>query len=152
MRKLHPLRYCASDSVCRFWIEKECGRKDREMKRKDIILIIVLLLLAGLLALLYGREKRSGGRILVTVDQEEYGRYDLGKDQEIEIWTDRGTNVLVIEEGQAYIRDADCPDRYCVRQGHISRTGESLICLPHRVVVEVEEGDGQDSSVDALTR
>lgn len=122
------------------------------MKRKDIILIIALLLLAGLLALLLGREKRLGGRIRVTVDQEEYGRYDLGKDQEIEIRTDRGTNVLVIEEGQAYIRDADCPDRYCVRQGHISRTGESLICLPHRVVVEVEEGDGQDPSVDALTR
>lgn len=122
------------------------------MKRKDIMLIIALLLLAGLFAILFGREKRPGGRIRVTVGQEEYGSYDLGKNQEIEIRTERGTNVLVIEEGQAYIRDADCPDRCCVRQGRISRWGESLICLPHRVVVEVEGGDGQDPSVDALAR
>ncbi len=123
------------------------------MKKTDSILILALLLLAGLLALLLrGRENPAGGSVVVTVDQEEYGRYDLTRDQEIEIRTARGTNVLVIEGGQACIREADCPDRYCVRQGSISRQGESLICLPHRLVVEVEGNSARKDVPDAVAR
>ena len=49
-----------------------------------------------------------------------------------------GSNIIVVDNGQVYMTDADCPDKLCERTGRISRTGESIVCLPHRVVVEIQ--------------
>jgi len=53
----------------------------------------------------------------------------------------QGENTLVIRDGRADIVAADCPDRLCVHQPSITRDGESIICLPHRITVTVEGGD-----------
>ena len=58
--------------------------------------------------------------------------------------------MLVIKDGKADITEADCPDKLCVHQAPISREGEALVCLPHRVVVTVR-GEGK-AAYDALTR
>ena len=49
-------------------------------------------------------------------------------------------NRLVIRGGEAWIEDADCPDRLCVKQGRISRNGQAVTCLPHKLVITVESG------------
>lgn len=60
-------------------------------------------------------------------------------------------NLLVIEGGSVRLEDADCPDRLCVRQGAISRSGESIICLPHKLVITIEGRAETDSSApDAM--
>ena len=45
------------------------------------------------------------------------------------------------------MKDADCPDRLCVKQGSISKNGESIVCLPHKVIVTVTGGDGADYDI-----
>ena len=47
------------------------------------------------------------------------------------------------------MEEADCPDRLCVRQGAVSRVGESIICLPHELVVTVE-GEEMDGGLDGV--
>ena len=57
----------------------------------------------------------------------------------------------MIEDGAARMEDADCPDQICVRQGKIRAQGETIICLPNRVVVRITgtgEPDGEE--VDAV--
>ena len=76
------------------------------------------------------------------------GTYSLAEDQTIEI--NGGTNTLVIENGSASMEKADCPDQVCVRHSAISRNGESIICLPHEVVVSIE--DGESSGADAVVQ
>ena len=51
-------------------------------------------------------------------------------------------NTLVINGGKASIVSADCPDKLCVHQQEISKAGESIICLPHKLVVRIE-GTGE---------
>ena len=61
--------------------------------------------------------------------------------EEIDTWIDGyqgGQNHLVIQDGCARIEEADCPDKLCVKQGTVSESGESLVCLPNRVVVAVK--------------
>ena len=80
--------------------------------------------------------------IRVTVDGEEYGTYPLSEDAEVEIRTGKNgeqLNRLVIKDGVAYVETATCPDGICAAHKPISRDGESIICLPHKVVVAVEE-------------
>ncbi len=89
------------------------------MKKRDYILIGCILLVAAVCAgffLLTGKEAQEA---VVTVDREVYGTYSLAKDQTIEI---QDGNRLRIQNGQAKMEWADCPDQLCVHQKAISRT------------------------------
>ena len=59
-----------------------------------------------------------------------------------------GYNVLEIEGGAAAVTEADCGDLTCVNTGAISREGESIVCLPYRLVVEITGGGAAE--VDAV--
>lgn len=50
---------------------------------------------------------------------------------------DGGINELVIRDGNVWISDANCPNHDCVKKGKISRNGEMLVCIPHRLTVAV---------------
>ena len=65
---------------------------------------------------------------------------------EYEVVTPYGSNTLAIERGRIRILSADCEGEDCVHQGWISRGGQPLVCLPHRLVVQIE-GVGEDNKV-----
>ena len=77
--------------------------------------------------------------ITVTVKGETYGEYSLGRNEKVEIKTELGTNTLIIENGEAYFTDSDCPDKTCQKSGKINTEGETIVCLPHKVIAEVRE-------------
>ena len=117
--------------------------------------VIVLLILAGLsvaflaVYFLYPREQAS--LVMISVDGETVGTYDLNVNQTIPILVKgKETNVLEIYGGQAFMKEADCPDHLCMKQGEISHKGETIVCLPNRVVIEVESN--QDSEFDAVAQ
>ena len=78
--------------------------------------------------------------------------YSLDEDVRYEIKTGKNNediNVLVIKDGKASITEADCPDGICKDYRPISYVGETIVCLPHKVVVEIT-GDSTDMSFDAV--
>lgn len=122
------------------------------MKRRDVELIVSVLaaalILFGLRALLFSGE---GAYVQVQVDGEETARYPLAEDVSVEITGHGGfRNVLVISHGIADMTEADCPDKLCVEQAAISKNGQSIICLPHKLVVSVV--GGAQSETDAVAR
>ena len=68
-------------------------------------------------------------------------RVPLDQDARVSVSTSLGTNVVVVEGGRARMEQADCPRGDCLRQRAISRPGEQLVCLPHRLWVEVVAPD-----------
>lgn len=124
------------------------------MKKNDYILAAAIFLFAGLLSVvlfLSGNER--GNIITVTVDKKVYGTYSLEENQYIEIDTEFGRNVLCIENGRVYMTEADCPDGYCKKQGEISTEKESIVCLPHKLIVEIESADEPtEEDYDLLVR
>lgn len=118
------------------------------MKKKDFLIAAVVLLLAGVLALVFhfaGGE--PAGTVQVKVDGKAIGTYSLVEEQTVPIDTKYGHNELTIKGGEAFMTESDCPDHYCEEQGHISKTGETIVCLPHRVVVEAVGGESSDVDV-----
>lgn len=98
----------------------------------------VLIVTAAASALLIAFARRTAGAaVRVTIDGVFYGEYRLSEDQSVSIDEKYGHNRLVIENGSAYMAEADCPDGYCMEYKPISRGGETIICLPHMLVVEV---------------
>ena len=117
-------------------------------------LIIVAVLLAAALALFFlmrsrqAQETGDGARVVVTVDGQEIGRYPLSRSGTFSL--NGGTNVLVIENGEAWVSEAACPDKVCMGMGKISRNGEFIACLPNRLLVVIE-GAAESSPVDGMT-
>lgn len=115
--------------------------------RFDLLLILLLLAAAGVL-FFFLRPGGEGEYVLVTVDGREYGRCPLSEDRTLTIGGE-DYNILEIRDGAAAVTEANCGDHTCVRTGEIRRSGESIICLPHKVVVKIV--GGEDSAVDAVS-
>ena len=117
---------------------------ETKRRRNDILLIAVLLLISAI-ALVYLFFIRSGGdTVKVTVDGKVYGVYSLNEDRREEIKTGENgenRNLLVIKNGKAFMESASCPDGICVSHHKIFRDGESIVCLPNRVVITVITDD-----------
>ena len=113
--------------------------------KRDFLFIAVILLGAAVLWWLL-RPSGEGAYVLVTVGGEEAGRYPLWEDRTVTIG-DRDYNILRIENGSAAIVEANCGDHTCVRTGRISRAGECIICLPHRLEIRVVGGADRDVDV-----
>jgi len=107
-------------------------------RKKDFILIAVIIVTAAISTLLIAFAQKGTGRtVRITVDGVLYGEYSLSENQSVTIDEAFGHNKLVIENNSAYMADADCPDKYCMDYKPITNGGETIICLPHRLVAEV---------------
>lgn len=103
------------------------------------LLLILLLLAAGGGFFLWQRERSAGDKVLIWSENELVTSFSLKKDTIYTVTTDLGTNTIVIENGQVRVTDADCPDKICEQMGLISKPGETIVCLPHKLVVEVSD-------------
>ena len=115
------------------------------MKKRDILLglsVIILALVMMLCMKVIG--KAEGNQVTITVNGKIYGTYSLNKDQEIEIRDGDNYNKVCILDGAVYMEEANCPDGYCVEQGEIRGRKQTIVCLPHKLVVEVTETDESD--------
>lgn len=108
------------------------------MKKKDLILIFSVLVLAAAFWLvpravgLFGNSKEQ--KLRITVSGEEYGSYSLEEDQVIKVGD---TNVCEIKDKKVSMISADCPDQLCIHQRTIQLQGETIVCLPNKVVLEI---------------
>ena len=127
-------------------------KPEKSRYTRDLIIVAVLLAaVLGLFFLMRSRQARdtgSGATAVVTVDGKEIGRYPLRKSGTFPL--NGGTNILVVENGEAWVSEADCPDKVCMGMGKISRNGEFIACLPNRLLVVVE-GAAEQSPVDGMT-
>ena len=118
--------------------------------KNDVILICALLavaLIAGAVLLLF---KAEGDAVSVSIDGEVVAEYPLSEELEVEIKSDGGYNILIIEDGRARVERASCPDGICAAHRAIFRDGESIICLPNKVVVEVHADYSSDGEPDVI--
>ena len=117
--------------------------------RNDIIFIAVLLAFFALVGFIYTFTRGDGDTVTVTVDGEFFAEYPLCEDKRVEIVTGEKVNLLIIEGGKARVESATCPDGICVSHKPISRDGESIICLPNRVVITVRSSTGESPDIVA---
>lgn len=127
------------------------GKKQR---KNDVIFIGGMLFAALLLffgmKIYQNQTTKDGGVVVVTVDGEIYGTYQLSKEREEKIVMEDGSyNLLVIRNGKADVTDASCKDKVCVNHRPIYKNGESIVCLPNKMVAGIE--NGEESEVDSLT-
>lgn len=118
----------------------------------DILLLAVLLLVSVFLFIGFRLFTKDGSYVIVRVDGEEKYSFSLTEEVDTLLEGSGGTNRIVIHGGEVYISDASCPDKLCVKEGKKHRSGESIICLPNKLVVEIKGENEKDSNTfDVIT-
>ena len=121
------------------------------MKKVDLIIAAAVIAVAAVLyfsGILRPGEK--GARAVVTVDGKTYGEYDLSEDTSVTVEIPGGGyNSFVIKDGKADMTEADCRDHICVDHKPINLDGETIVCLPHKLVIEIV--DGEQGIIDGAT-
>ncbi|MFV0466179.1 MAG: NusG domain II-containing protein [Lachnospiraceae bacterium] len=120
-------------------------------KKNDRILFLVILIAALLVSAVLYFVKSEGEEVLITVNGQEYDTLSLNTDTELTIELGNGAyNTLSIKDGEVEMTDANCPDKLCVKHDPIHYNNESVVCLPHKVVVEII--NGEESDLDIIAR
>ena len=123
-------------------------RKKIAPKRGDLYLIVGCLLVALICCGLWLLLRRDGGTVIVEQNGRETARYALSEDRTVRIEGEGGYNLLVIQGGEVWLSEADCPTQLCVKTGKIRYAGQSIVCLPHKLAVRIAGGA---SGLDAVT-
>ena len=116
--------------------ETRAERIGKHSKKHDLILVLAVL--AASVLLLIGKKLHFSTpptTAVVQIDQKKLF-FDLNEDDDVILTNSNGeTNHLIIKDGTVHMEDASCPDKNCVRQGTISKTGQTIVCLPNHVIV-----------------
>ena len=115
--------------------------------RYDLILIGALLVISIGVLLVTTLTRREGGYVEVEQSGQIVATYSLSIDGEYSL--NGGTNILVIEGAAAYLKDANCPDKTCVKTGKIHYVNQSIICLPNEISITVR--GNSDDGVDFVS-
>lgn len=127
------------------------------MKRGDLVLISVVLV-AALIFLVprwmdgNNSEKNHKNPLTatITVDGQVFKTVELTKEEQIiEIQTDHGLNILKVHDYGIEMIEADCPDEVCLTFGFVDKNNQSIVCLPNKVLVELEGPTGGESQDEA---
>ncbi len=126
------------------------------MRKRDLQFIMGILVIAAAMAGIFfvcarlAGGDREAGTVVIERDGKEIARFPLREDRTVRLpeTAAEGYNVLEIAGGRVRVAEADCPEQICVQQGWISRFGEQIVCLPHRLVIRLA---GKDSGeMDAV--
>lgn len=109
------------------------------MKKRDIIVIVGILIVALVSFLLLrpkdDEEAVKGETAIVRINGEIVNIYPLDVDNEYVL--NGGTHILVIKNGEAYMKQAVCFNQDCVIQGVVWENGKTITCLPYRLTVTI---------------
>jgi len=125
------------------------GNYLKMIKRWDIILITILVLISFLpftiFSVVQAKSNNDPNNInvaVISVDNKVVKRIVLTgnvKTQQFDVHDLGGDcNTIEVKKNRIRVKSADCPDQNCVLTGFISKPGQTIVCLPHRVVIEIK--------------
>lgn len=127
----------------------------RIIKKMDIVIIAVLLIISFTPHLIFFKTSQKSSKnnyAIIQVDGKIHKKIDLSKvkkSEKVNLNLPNGKNTLLIKNNSIQMDSANCNDALCVKQGNISKVGQTIICLPHKLIIEIK-GDELDSKDDLI--
>ena len=127
----------------------------RIIKKMDIVIIVLLLIISFTPHLIFFKTSQKSSKnnyAIIQVDGKIHKKIDLSnvkKSEKVNLNLPNGKNTLLIKNNSIQMDSANCNDALCVKQGNISKVGQTIICLPHKLIIEIK-GDELDSKDDLI--
>lgn len=135
--------------------KRNSARDGRSSKKLNLILVVAIAAVAcaGLVVTRLTEANTDADTATVVIRDGAQNVYELplGQDATKTVTTDLGTNVIEIKDGRVHVEEADCPNQDCVHQGWIDAAGQQLVCLPHKLTVDIVD-EGATATYDVVGR
>lgn len=115
------------------------------IRKADIILFIALVIVGLAASVYFTLHEKPGNKVLIESNGTEYARYNLSEDREILVENGDNSNLVIIKDGRVIVSESTCKNQVCVNHASISQSGETIVCLPNKLVVSIEGQGGGDS-------
>lgn len=122
--------------------------KNSLLRPWDGIIVVILLLLSFAPVVVFSltRSNSPTQEAVLSVDGQEIKSFDLSDRSQSYTYRyedkDGDYNLIEVKGDRIRIKEADCGDQICVRRGWIDQSGETIVCLPHKLVIEIKSSDG----------
>lgn len=129
-----------------------------KLKKADILVIILLVITSFLIYFFTNKlpkeENDISKKVVITVDGKIYKELPLTNNtkEKIDINTIYGKNEVIIENGKVYMHESNCKEKICMKMGKISIAGDSIICLPNRLMVKIVSDKKNEDSLDLIIK
>ena len=117
------------------------------MKQSDILLIIVILLIAGIVFVSYKKEEPDNMVAKVYYEDKLELTIDLNENKEYDVEGYNGNVHIVVEDKKIKVEEENSPKHLCSKQGFISSSNQTIVCLPNKIVITIEGNDSIDTVI-----
>ena len=113
------------------------------MHKKDFLLILIILIVAAAMWMGFAfLSPAQNASAVISVDSKQVYRLDMRQDGIYEIEGMLYPCTVEIKNGRIRMEASQCPDKICEHTGFISHSGQAIVCLPNRVIIELQKQDG----------
>ena len=113
-----------------------------------VVCAVILLAVIGMATIWAGDDSTEERAVVVSVDGEEVDRIALASFPDADQYYSHNGYTLTVTLTETFsgemgiqVRESDCPTQDCVHTGTITRSGQSIVCLPARIIIQLEGGD-----------
>ncbi|WP_338200057.1 NusG domain II-containing protein [Lactobacillus rizhaonensis] len=120
----------------------------KKLKLGDFLIIVILLIISFTpFYMLHNQEKADDQIIgIVKINNREVKRLPLDKDQKWRYQKNGKINIVQIKNHKIRVIDANCKDQVCVKEGWKSKSGDTIVCLPHKFLIELKNKNQIDGN------
>ncbi len=134
--------------------DRRAGKRFFGLRVGDLVAVCLVIAAAvfSMVILSGSKSTARGGMAVIEVNGKAVKRIVLGEGQEGGSYTVKGRNgdsVIEVEGGKVHMVESACRDKICVGMGWTDSSGQSIVCVPNRVVIRIT---GSGSDVDAVTQ
>lgn len=110
------------------------------MKKGDICIFLTLAVVTLCAFFIVFSNGQPGNTVVITENDGKSQSYPLTVDRTVEL---KG-NSIQIKRGKVFMAEADCKNQLCVKHKAIKKKGESIICLPNKVIIEIRQEENEN--------
>ncbi len=112
--------------------------KNKTVKKSDIYIFIAAVLVVAVTAFAFLKCQKPGKTVVVSVENKVVYTAPLTKDETKTIETPLGKNIIEVKNKKCSCTFSNCRDEICIAKGKIDKKGQSIVCLPHKMIVEIK--------------
>lgn len=115
-------------------------RKGKGIKLGDMVIILILVVASFVpfYFLLAPKKENNSIIAIIKVNNQEVKRLPLDHDIVWKYHKGSELNVVKVKNHKIRMIDANCPDQVCVKEGWKSKSEETIVCLPHKFLIELK--------------
>lgn len=115
------------------------------MKLNDLILIAIILLIVGIILIF--NKKEIPNQAKVYYENDLILTIDLSQNKEYDVQGYNGNVHIVVLDNKIKVEEENSPKHLCSKQGFISSSNETIVCLPNKILIKIESDDSLDTVI-----